>query len=1740
MFPSHCASLVRIGATAALVMLPFAAIPAEGAQTAASQPMPTGVAERVDTAAADSRVAQRRAARVVKSRAELVDGIDEAGMSPYGRLARMVATGRLDAALERARDASGNPPVPKVTPPFMGADDGTTLPGGQADMSIAVDATGNNVVVVFNDGQGLALSPVSVSGFAWSSDGGATFTVGGMLPSPQQGTFGSTAYPQVFGNPDVKYVPGGSGCQFVAVSVMVRGIGGSGLAPNVAYAGTAQTLAIHRSVDCGHTWSGPFEVDAATNPTGALVGSSARDVADRPSIDVDPDAGRVLASWSNFTSTTVIGGGVEIRTAFSDNVMGGAPPTWSAGTVVNGASTDFDTGAMARFAGNGSANTYIAWARKSNHPAAATPYGGEACGNTIFARSTDNGATWSTPVKLHTGGICVGGDYWPMDQIPGNDLVHSHPAIAVDTSAGPASGNVYVVYTANDAKDGGDVHFVKSANGGTSFAAPVRLNARPGVDRSQWFPNATVAPTGRIYVIWYDQQFGQFVWNPRAKLDVGDLTETSMTYSDDAGATWTRPSPLTERPFQAGYGNDTSQPNFGERIGATASGDRLYAAWAGNPPSVGFADGQPTSASFTVPALVFRRTNTSGAALRLFQRLQVFEHGGNQNGYFDPGERVQLHPVFENFVTNATVGAGSYTNVTATLSSRTPGVTVPVAVQSYGTVAAGDSGYSPAPFIAQLPGNLVPGTRVDMAFTVTTAGGGTATLPFTFETGTRNWAPVDLFAQNFLVDGPLPAGWTTVHGGGATTVPWVTYSGFCGRRGLFHPNAIDGPDPTRLESALSPPIVIPANVAPNLVTLDFWMCYETEDDPDFNVLAYDGLMVRIVDETTGRVVRPVLPEAFAQEVAYDIDGNGQRGFGYAKHLPRNGNPAYFQGMPVWSGSSLGARFGEKLVHMVLPGMQGSTVRLSFDYAQDGSGTCTDAGHAGSPPGVCGVLVGEIRMQAVTYVEPLVDLEFTTATATPGTVLVGGNVTYQYGFRAATLPETAVYRYFWAGNVVFTDPLPAGTTFVSLNAPTGWTCTTPAVGANGTVSCSRLSMGPEETGAFTIVARASAGASCINTASVSTESPEKSTANNSGTTVACAITGTDLAATVTAPSDATAGGELDYTFGVANLGPNAAQAVSIAFAMPSGTTLQSFAQALGPAFACTVPPIGTTGTATCTIPALAGNLSAEFALKVKIDGALAGGTIEGTASVSTTTLEGSLANNVASVRTLLSSAMLVATVDGTGAGTVTSLPAGINCPGTCSGTFAWNSTVRLNAAAAAGSAFAGWSGPCTGTAACVVTMDKVQSVTATFVVDANSRVLAVTQTGSGTGRVDSVPSGISCGLACEASFAGGSTVTLTAATEVDAVFVGWTGACSGIGACTLTMNVPQTVGAEFAVAVAKLESSDFDADAHSDLVWRDANSGTTQLTLMDGLGIRAATTFQLGAQWAVTHAGDFDGDGKSDLVWHNESAAETSIWIMDGTQYVRGQSILAIPGWTVTHVADFDGDGKDDLLWRNAGTAEVAVWLMNGPAYVRGSIVLAEPLWSVSHVGDFNGDGKSDLVWRNATTGQVALWLMDGTAAIAGGIVLALPQWQVTGVGDFDGDGKSDLAWRNANTGETALWLMNGVSYASGTIVTVSLPWAVTHVADLDGDGRSDLVWRNGTTGATAVWLMHGLSRGKAAVSADAPDWLVRRTADLNGDGKADMVWRNRVNDFTGVWLMDGTTPIAVARPIVVPAEMTVQ
>ena len=152
--------------------------------------------------------------------------------------------------------------------------------------------------------------------------------------------------------------------------------------------------------------------------------------------------------------------------------------------------------------------------------------------------------------------------------------------------------------------------------------------------------------------------------------------------------------------------------------------------------------------------------------------------------------------------------------------------------------------------------------------------------------------------------------------------------------------------------------------------------------------------------------------------------------------------------------------------------------------------------------------------------------------------------------------------------------------------------------------------------------------------------------------------------------------------------------------------------------------------------------------------------------------------------------------GTGSGTITSAPAGINCGTTCSTTFAAGTSVSLGASPASGSAFTGWGGACSGTGSCSVTLNSSQSVVANFGPAVSQFGLTVSRTGTGNGSVASAPAGISCGATCNANFNSGTVVTLTPTAQAGSVFNGWGGACSGTGACSVTMSSAQAVTADF--------------------------------------------------------------------------------------------------------------------------------------------------------------------------------------------------------------------------------------------------------------------------------------------------------------------------------------------------------
>ena len=172
---------------------------------------------------------------------------------------------------------------------------------------------------------------------------------------------------------------------------------------------------------------------------------------------------------------------------------------------------------------------------------------------------------------------------------------------------------------------------------------------------------------------------------------------------------------------------------------------------------------------------------------------------------------------------------------------------------------------------------------------------------------------------------------------------------------------------------------------------------------------------------------------------------------------------------------------------------------------------------------------------------------------------------------------------------------------------------------------------------------------------------------------------------------------------------------------------------------------------------------------------------------------SAAQAVTATFTLIPYTLTVAKA-GTGSGTVTSSPAGISCGADCSEPYNSGTVVTLSQAATAGSTFAGWSGACTGTGACSVTMSAAQAVTATF--NLIPYTLTVAKAGTGAGTVTSSPAGISCGADCSEPYNSGTVVTLSQAATAGSTFAGWSGACTGTGACSVTMSAAQAVTATF--------------------------------------------------------------------------------------------------------------------------------------------------------------------------------------------------------------------------------------------------------------------------------------------------------------------------------------------------------
>ena len=226
-----------------------------------------------------------------------------------------------------------------------------------------------------------------------------------------------------------------------------------------------------------------------------------------------------------------------------------------------------------RTGGIGDGNFYQTWSTAAG-----------CCGNRIFTRSTDGGLTYMNPITLpHSivwGTMAIGNDgTLYIVGVSFNDgrvyLLRSTNAknpnqtptfsstvvnmggvfniggncdpnpqglwgqlwVGVDNSGGPNDGNVYVVASVDPSgSDPLDVRCAISTNGGASFSSSTRVNDDSlSSTHYQWFGTMSVAPTGRIDVVWNDSR------------ETGQCNRSRLYYSfsDDGGQTWSPDAPMS-------------------------------------------------------------------------------------------------------------------------------------------------------------------------------------------------------------------------------------------------------------------------------------------------------------------------------------------------------------------------------------------------------------------------------------------------------------------------------------------------------------------------------------------------------------------------------------------------------------------------------------------------------------------------------------------------------------------------------------------------------------------------------------------------------------------------------------------------------------------------------------------------------------------------------------------------------------------------------------------------------------------------------------------------------------------------------------------------------------------------------------------------------------------------------------------------------------------------------------------
>ena len=367
--------------------------------------------------------------------------------------------------------------------------------------------------------------------------------------------------------------------------------------------------------------------------------------------------------------------------------------------------------------------------------------------------------------------------------------------------------------------------------------------------------------------------------------------------------------------------------------------------------------------------------------------------------------------------------------------------------------------------------------------------------------------------------------------------------------------------------------------------------------------------------------------------------------------------------------------------------------------------------------------------------------------------------------------------------------------------------------------------------------------------------------------------------------------------------------------------------------------------------------------------------------------------------------------GTGNGTVTSNPAGINCGDDCSQSYNSGTVVVLSALPAAGSVFSGWSG--SGCSSGSVTMNNNRNCTATFNAQSvQTFSLSVNKTGTGSGTVISNPAGINCGNDCSQPYTAGTVVVLSAFPAAGSVFSSWTG--SGCTTGSVTMNGSRSCTAVFRLGDQQI-SGDFDNDSVTDTaVYQESTGHWFFVGSTSGFGQHLS----FGGPGFLAVSGDYDGDGETDAAVYHGGAAN---WFVVGSGAgfftpalnFGGSGFIPVPG-------DYDGDGNTDVAVYQSSTGN---WFVKGSS--AGFFTPALNFGRSGFIpvpGDYDGDGKTDAAVYQSSTGN---WFIQGSSA---GFFTPALNFGGSGfvpvAGDYDGDGETDAAVYQSSTGN---WFVKGSS-----------------------------------------------------------------------------------------------------------------